>query len=70
MTILLTILGLLGLGMQELLIIAFIVLLLFGARKIPELMRGIGKGVRSFKEGMKDISDEVNKDSDDASQKK
>ena len=70
MTILLTILGLLGLGMQELLIIAFIVLLLFGARKIPELMRGIGKGVRSFKEGMKDVSDEVNKDSDDASQKK
>ena len=70
MTTLLTILGLLGLGMQELLIIAFIVLLLFGARKIPELMRGIGKGVRSFKEGMKDVGDEVNKDSDDTSQKK
>ena len=40
-----------GLGMQEILIIAFIVLLLFGGRKIPELMKGLGKGVKSFKEG-------------------
>lgn len=39
-------------GMQEILIIAAIVLLLFGARKIPELMKGMGKGIRSFKEGM------------------
>lgn len=41
-----------GLGMQEILFIALIVLLLFGGKKIPELMKGIGKGVRSFKEGM------------------
>lgn len=41
-----------GLGIQEILVIAFIVLLLFGGRKIPELMRGLGKGVKSFKEGM------------------
>jgi sec-independent protein translocase protein TatA len=46
-------------GWQEILIIAFIVLLLFGGRKIPELMKGLGKGVRSFKEGMKDVEDEV-----------
>ena len=48
----------LGLGMQEVLVIALIVLLLFGGKKIPELMKGLGKGVKSFKEGMKDISDE------------
>ena len=69
MTTLLTILGLLGLGMQELIIIAFIVLLLFGARKIPELMRGVGKGIRYFKEGMKDAADEINKDSDESARK-
>ena len=38
--------------MSEILIIALVILLLFGGRKIPELMKGIGKGVRSFKEGM------------------
>lgn len=42
-----------GLGMQEVLAIAFIVLLLFGGKKIPELMNGLGKGVKSFKDGMK-----------------
>ena len=69
MTTLLTILGLLGLGTQELLIIALIVLLLFGARKIPELMRGVGKGIRYFKEGLKDAGDEINKDSDESARK-
>jgi sec-independent protein translocase protein TatA len=69
MTTLLTILGFLGLGTQELLIIALIVLLLFGARKIPELMRGVGKGIRYFKEGMKDAGDEINKDSDESARK-
>ena len=39
-------------GMTEIIIIALIVLLLFGGKKIPELMRGLGKGVRSFKDGM------------------
>lgn len=43
-----------GLGMQEILIIALIVLLLFGGKKIPELMKGLGKGVKSFKDGMKE----------------
>ena len=52
-------------GWQEILIIAFIVLLLFGGRKIPELMKGLGKGVRSFKEGMKDVENEVKEGTDD-----
>ena len=44
-----------GLGAQEILIITLIVLLLFGGKKIPELMKGLGKGVKSFKDGMKEI---------------
>ena len=43
--------------MQEILIIAFVVLLLFGGKKIPELMKGLGKGVKSFKEGMNEVTD-------------
>ena len=46
-----------GIGMQEILVIALIVLLLFGGKKIPELMRGMGKGVKSFKEGMNEVTD-------------
>ena len=48
-------------GTQEVIIIAIIILLLFGGKKIPELMRGIGKGVRSFKEGMDDVQNEMEK---------
>ena len=56
------ILGLLGnWGPGEFLIIAFVVLLLFGGKKIPELMRGLGKGVRNFKDGLNDVTDEINK---------
>ena len=54
-----------GLGFQEILFIALILLLLFGGKKIPELMRGLGKGVKSFKEGMNEVTDlkeEVEKD--------
>jgi sec-independent protein translocase protein TatA len=43
-------------GTQELLIILVIVMLLFGARRIPDLMRGFGEGIKSFKEGMRDTS--------------
>ena len=46
-----------GIGMQEILVIALIVLLLFGGKKIPELMKGLGKGVKSFKEGMNEVTD-------------
>jgi len=45
-----------GLGMQEILVIALIILLLFGGKKIPELMRGLGKGVKSFKDGMNEVT--------------
>jgi sec-independent protein translocase protein TatA len=51
-----------GLGTQEIMFIALIILLLFGGSKIPELMKGIGKGVRSFKEGMAGIEDELKPD--------
>lgn len=48
-----------GLGMQEVLLIALVVLLFFGGKKIPELMKGLGKGVRSFKEGMSNMEKEI-----------
>ncbi|HJA87372.1 MAG TPA: twin-arginine translocase TatA/TatE family subunit [Candidatus Parabacteroides intestinavium] len=44
-----------GIGTQEILLIVLVVLLFFGGKKIPELMKGLGKGVRSFKEGVKGI---------------
>lgn len=44
-----------GIGTQEILLIALVVLLFFGGRKIPELMKGLGKGVKSFKDGMKEV---------------
>lgn len=53
-----------SLGMSEILLITFIFLLLFGGKKIPELMKGIGKGVRSFKDGINGIEKEINKDLD------
>ena len=53
-----------NIGMPELIILALVVLLLFGGKKIPELMHGIGKGVRSFKTGMNEIEEEINKEVD------
>ncbi len=50
-----------NLGTTELIIIVVIILLLFGGKKIPELMKGMGKGVRSFKEGMDEVKDEIEK---------
>lgn len=55
-----------GLGFQEILIIALIILLLFGGKKIPELMKGLGKGVRSFKDGVNSIEETADKDLKDA----
>jgi sec-independent protein translocase protein TatA len=52
----------LNLGSGEVIVIALIVLLLFGGKKIPELMKGVGKGVKSFKDGMSDIEAEIKKD--------
>ncbi|MBO5693445.1 MAG: twin-arginine translocase TatA/TatE family subunit [Tidjanibacter sp.] len=53
------------LGGWEIIVIALVILLLFGGKKIPELMRGIGKGVRSFKEGMNEAKEEAQKIKDD-----
>ncbi len=51
-----------GLGLSEVLVIALVVLLFFGGKKIPELMKGLGKGVRSFKDGMKEVESGLNDD--------
>ena len=46
-------------GTWELIVIVLVILLLFGGKKIPELMKGLGKGVKSFKEGMREVEKEV-----------
>ena len=48
-----------GIGMQEVLLLALVVLLFFGGKKIPELMKGIGKGVRSFRDGMNNVEKDI-----------
>lgn len=48
-----------GVGGHEILIIALVVLLLFGAKKIPELMKGIGKGISGFKQGLNEIENDI-----------
>jgi len=55
-------------GTWEIVIIAFVILLVFGGKKIPELMKGLGKGVKNFKQGLNEIEDQVNL-SDEASKK-
>ena len=54
-----TFLFLQNLGAGEIIIIALVVLLLFGGKKIPELMHGIGKGVKSFKQGLNEVEKEI-----------
>ncbi len=57
-----TLLLLLGIpGLPEIVLIALVVLLLFGGKKIPELMKGLGKGVKSFKDGLNGLEDDKNK---------
>ncbi len=51
---------LLFIGTTEIIVIGGIALLIFGGKKLPELMRGLGKGVKEFKEGMKDVKEEIN----------
>ncbi len=51
-------------GLPEILGIGLILLLIFGGKKIPELMRGLGKGINEFKKGVKDIEEDVKKDTD------
>ena len=50
---------LLFIGTTEIIVIGAIALLLFGGKKLPELMRGLGKGVKEFKEGMKEVKEEI-----------
>ena len=52
-------LGFMGIGAQELLVILLIVLVLFGARKIPELARGLGSGLREFRKAAKELESET-----------
>ena len=64
--------GILALWMPstgEVVIIVVVILLLFGGKKIPELMRGLGKGVKSFKQGMNEVEDELKKPFDDLDEK-
>lgn len=58
-----------GLGISEMVIIALVVLLFFGGKKIPELMKGLGKGVRSFKEGVNGIEKEIKDNPDGKAEK-
>ena len=57
-----------NIGFGELLIILVVVLVLFGAKRIPELAKGLGKGISEFKKGLKDVEDEIN--SNDAKETK
>lgn len=59
-----------GLGMGEVLVIALVVLLLFGGKKIPELMRGLGSGVKSFKDGMNGIEEPKKEDTQEKTEDK
>ncbi len=52
-----------GLGMQEMLLIGLVILIFFGAKKIPEFMKGLGKGVREFKDGIKEVKKDVDNSS-------
>mgnify|MGYP003591499201 CR=1 FL=1 len=53
----------------EWIILALLILLLFGGKKIPELMKGLGKCIRNFKEGMKDVEEEIKKDTSETDKK-
>lgn len=64
-----TLLFLGSLGFQEILVIALVVLLLFGGKKIPELMRGLGKGVKSFKDGLNGMEEPEDKEKKDQEEK-
>lgn len=59
-----------NIGVTEIIIIALVVLLFVGGKKIPELMKGLGKGVRSFKEGLNDVEKEIKEEPKETSDKK
>lgn len=51
-------------GWPEVIVLVLVALLLFGAKRIPELMKSMGKGIRGFKEGLKEIDDQINQSDD------
>ena len=57
-----------GLGMPELIVVFLIVLLLFGAKNIPKIMKGLGRGIKEFKKGARETEDEVKLNQDDFDQ--
>ena len=59
-----------ALGTTEIVLMVLAVVLLFGGKKIPELMKGVGQGVRSFKDGMKDVEKEINATDDKKTEEK
>lgn len=59
-----------NIGAGEVIIVALVIILIFGGRKIPELMKGLGKGVKSFKEGMNEIEKDINSEPKDNSENK
>jgi sec-independent protein translocase protein TatA len=54
-----------NLGTGELVLIGMVVLLMFGGKKLPELMKGLGKGMKEFKEAQKDVQEQISKSLDD-----
>jgi sec-independent protein translocase protein TatA len=60
------VLAMIGLGVQELLIILLIVIVIFGARKLPELGRGLGEGLKNFRKGVKDLGESKDDDKNQA----
>jgi sec-independent protein translocase protein TatA len=59
-----------GFGMQEIIVILIIVLVFFGGKKIPELMRGMGQGVKAFKDGMNETEDKLKVEDEKTEEKK
>jgi sec-independent protein translocase protein TatA len=59
-----------GIGVQELILIFLVVLILFGAKRIPDIAQGIGRGIRDFRKAMKDTTDEINRAGDTEEKKK
>lgn len=58
-----------GLGTPEIILIAIVILVLFGAKKIPELMQGLGKGVKEFKKASSEIKNDLNSNEEDKEKK-
>ena len=59
-----------GLGMWEIILIVLVILLFFGAKRIPDLMKSLGKGVKSFKAGLNDLEKDINSETDTKEEKK